>query len=62
MVADELEQVAVEERWCRDLVAALTDAPEWKPFCAFCALVSTRNSCSASGNGSGRLKLSYGLL
>ncbi len=32
------------------------------PFCAVSALVSAWNSCSASGNGSGRFRLSYGLL
>src|SRR6185295_539890 len=45
-----------------DLVTALTAAPECMPFCAVRALVSARNSCSASGNGSGRFRLSYGLL
>ena len=32
------------------------------PFCAVSALVSALNSRSASGNGSGRFRLSYGLL
>src|SRR5215216_5267105 len=45
-----------------DLVTPLTDAPECTPVDAPSAPVSTRNSCSASGNGSGRLRLSYGLL
>ena len=45
-----------------DLVTAFTDAPECMPACGESALVSTRNSCSASGNGSGRFRLSYGLL
>ena len=36
--------------------------PECMPFCAVSALVSALNSPSASGNGSGRFRLSYGLL
>ena len=36
-------------RFVPDLVTALTDAPECMPFLAVVALVSTRNSCSASG-------------
>jgi len=42
--------------------AAFTDALECTPLLAVVELVSRRNSCSASGNGSGRLRLSYGLL
>src|SRR4029453_11517755 len=44
------------------LVATLTVPPALTPFCAFCELVSTLNSCIASGNGSGRLTPSYQLL
>ena len=36
---------------------ALTDAPECIPFCAVRPVVATRNSWSASGNGSGRFAL-----
>ena len=61
MIAEELEQIAVQ-RLVPDLVTALTEAPECIPLFAFVELVSTRNSCIASGNGSGRLRLSYGLL
>ena len=45
-----------------DLVTAFTDAPECRPWLAVVVLVSTRNSCNASGKGRGRFKLSYGLL
>ena len=45
-----------------DLVTTLTVPPACRPFCAFCELVSTRNSCSASGNGSGMLNPSKTLL
>jgi hypothetical protein len=45
-----------------DLVTALTDAPECMPFCAERPLVATLNSCSASGNGSGRFALFCGSL
>ena len=45
-----------------DLVTAFTDAAECMPFCAERPLVATLNSCSASGNGSGRLALFCGLL
>ncbi len=45
-----------------DLVTALTAAAEWCPYCAGSALVSTLNSCIASGNGSGRFRLLNGSL
>jgi hypothetical protein len=45
-----------------DLVTALTEAPEWTPFCAERPLVATLNSWSASGNGIGRFALFCGLL
>ena len=60
-VAEELERVAVQAL-VPDLVTALTEAPEWTPFCADRPLVATLNSCSASGNGSGRFALFCGLL
>ena len=41
-----------------DTDSALTAAPECIPFWAVSALVSTLNSCRASGKGRGRLKLS----
>jgi hypothetical protein len=41
-----------------DFTTALTDADECMPFSAERPLVATRNSCSASGNGNGRLELS----
>ena len=44
------------------LVTTLTVPLPCRPFCAFCELVSTLNSCSASGNGSGRLRPSSTLL
>ena len=62
MVAQELEQVAVQKRFVPDLVTALTDAPECMPFCGRQTAVATLNSCSASGNGNGMLVLSYGSL
>ena len=40
-------------------VGALTEAPACIPFCAERPLVATLNSCSASGNGSGRLRLVF---
>src|SRR5262245_58133880 len=43
-----------------DFVTELTVAPECIPCSAFIALVSTRNSCSASGNGRGRFKFRRG--
>ena len=49
-------------RFVPAFVATLTVPPALTPFCAFCELVSTRNSCIASGNGSGRLTPSYQLL
>ena len=45
-----------------DFVTAFTVPPECTPFSAESPLVATRNSCSASGNGNGMLRLSYGLL
>ena len=51
-----------ENRLVPDLVTALTDAADLKPFWAERPLVATRNSWSASGNGSGRLTLLCGLL
>ena len=44
------------------LVTAFTDAPDERPIAASCALVLTRNSCSASGNGIGMLVPSNRLL
>src|SRR4029078_8800422 len=38
-----------------DFVTASTVAPECPPLEASCALVKSRNSCSASGNGKGML-------
>ena len=51
-----------ENRLVPDFVTALTAAADWNPFCAERPLVATRNSWSASGNGSGRLTFSCGLL
>ncbi len=51
-----------EKRLVPDFVTALTDAPECTPFCAERPLVATQNSCSASGNGSGRFVFCCGLL
>jgi hypothetical protein len=45
-------------RFVPDLVTALTEAPECMPLLALVELVSTRNSCMASGNGNGRFRLS----
>ena len=45
-----------------DFVTALTAPPAWCPYWAGSALVSTLNSCIASGNGIGRLKLVVGSL
>ena len=45
-----------------DFVTAFTVAPEWTPFSAESPLVATRNSCNASGNGSGMPRLSYGVV
>ncbi len=45
-----------------DFVTALTEAPACIPFCAERPLVATLNSCSASGNGSGRFRLVFGSL
>ena len=41
-----------ENRLVPDFVTALTAAPDLTPFCAVSPLVATRNSWSASGNGS----------
>ena len=60
-VPKELEAVAVEVL-VPDLVTALTAAAPCIPFCADRPLVATRNSCSASGKGSGRFVLLCGLL
>ena len=56
-VAEELERVAVEAVGA-GLHTALTDADECIPLSADRPLVATRNSCSASGKGNGRLELS----
>src|SRR5688500_1731991 len=45
-----------------DFVTTFTEPPECTPLSAERPLVATRNSCIASGNGSGMLRLSYGLL
>src|SRR5256885_2811655 len=45
-----------------DFVTALTAPPECWPYWAGTELVSTLNSCRASGKGSGKLKLVYGSL
>jgi hypothetical protein len=41
-----------------DFVTAFTAALECTPLLAVVELVSSRNSCRASGNGSGRFRLS----
>jgi hypothetical protein len=58
MIAQELERVA-DHVFVPDLVTAFTVAPECVPFSAERPLVATRNSCSASGKGNGRFRLSY---
>ena len=62
VVARVLEDVAVDARWCRTGWRPSPRPPACCPVCAPTELVSTLNSCSASGNGSGWFRPLKGLL